>query len=964
MAYQLVYTSAAKLLDAGRSGFGTVARAKAISPLLVSAIERVSQFANLRGNDRSRVIFVHRRIIAANNRVHLLSRICDAGADYTGRTNHIAHHLIVSQEEVARAADRGLTPADVLRQFPWLGSWEGSARFFSAEEDVALELFQPLGRQSARAQWAGLTGNPAHSRILAWEGAPRTGVLLVTREADSLALMAEALHEFGPQSWSRSFTTSLETTDELSDLDWIVANPENFNEIQGRCGSRALLDLGQPQSLPLPPEPIQKIPEPQPVAISAREQNPVVPRTAITPVVRVHVRDASSGSIPKRVAAPVSGKQQLKLVLGIVALAMTLAVLGLAVWKTVTPKGSDKETESVLKLREAREQAVKRMQGADFSKKDWEDIERAAGAENFEALSRFAVEFVNYIKEESSSTKLERKPIAPDSKIKFPASPLWIGHMKTASNEVHDYISSPSDKPLEKIVLIHQSLQKVANQLSNNEFRNFFDQFVNNLISKEIGDLLTANPNSSLTADAIDQLNKIAILLEQNSENNAKAITKIIEYGKDLSKSWDQADEEILKLSVVPSNYVKNLKDRKAPPPADEPQPLVPAETPEKSAPDLTKVPLFQMVVVTRDELKEGVELELLKAIIDPGLKEKREELDLSGLSISAIPDNKNSSKDLILGDKKDYYSWTKSTVPASLKYSMGGKFSIQDQEILQVKFSKGKYESYIVVDEESSDPIVSGVNFNLQVVGDPVIITGKITELIKSITFPNSSSRNLKFDIDPPSSSFLISESNGNLKVTRPAKSEPLIMFYEEDAKMVEAALNEFILKTESRGNTRSEKTNSELNKSTALGKIKETMIFAIGGGCLSKKLNLDSGESIEKGHMSRVREIFKNDYKEFEEKAAFPESDWGKYIEDIKKKIGGVEIDNLMPLIGNKQKWDTLTKEGTASKSIQDAITAILRDTKKPENLPDIHEEIKNIKGITVQTHEGRVLFIATPN
>jgi hypothetical protein len=47
MAWQLIYTSAPRLLEAGRSGFGTVARHRQIGPLLVSACERASQFARL-----------------------------------------------------------------------------------------------------------------------------------------------------------------------------------------------------------------------------------------------------------------------------------------------------------------------------------------------------------------------------------------------------------------------------------------------------------------------------------------------------------------------------------------------------------------------------------------------------------------------------------------------------------------------------------------------------------------------------------------------------------------------------------------------------------------------------------------------------------------------------------------------------------------------------------------------------
>lgn len=254
MAHQLVYTSAPKLLEAGRSGFGTVARSKAIPPLAVGVIERFSQFANLRGTDRTRFIFTHRRVTAGNNRFHLLTRIRDAGSDYTGRTNHIAHHLFIPVEEVARAEAAGITPADVMRQFAWLERWDGPARFLDPSDEVAIPSFRPLCRESRRATWIATTGHPSHARVLAWDGAPRTGVLVVPEASDVLGLLGEALAEFGRHSWSRSFTTWLESNDELSDLDWIVAVPSHLTATMARCGSRTVIDLTKPAGLPVPPE--------------------------------------------------------------------------------------------------------------------------------------------------------------------------------------------------------------------------------------------------------------------------------------------------------------------------------------------------------------------------------------------------------------------------------------------------------------------------------------------------------------------------------------------------------------------------------------------------------------------------------------------------------------------------------------------------------------------------------------
>ena len=114
MAWQLIYTSASRLLDPGRSGFGTVARHREMSALLVSALERISQFNRMPGLDDSRIIFAFRHIAISGSRFHVLSRICDAGSDYSGRTNHIAHHVVLTTREIATLRENKITPVDFI----------------------------------------------------------------------------------------------------------------------------------------------------------------------------------------------------------------------------------------------------------------------------------------------------------------------------------------------------------------------------------------------------------------------------------------------------------------------------------------------------------------------------------------------------------------------------------------------------------------------------------------------------------------------------------------------------------------------------------------------------------------------------------------------------------------------------------------------------------------------------------
>lgn len=289
MALQLVYTSAPKLLDAGRSGFGIVARSKSLPPLAANAIERFSKYANMQGTDRSRVVMAHRKVTIGSNRFHVLSRICDSGSDHTGRTNHIAHHLIFSPLEIRQALAQRLTPADIFAQFAWLNRWEGTPRVYDGSEGVQIEGFLPEYSATNRAAWIGVTGEPIHSRLLAWDKAPRSGALIVPAGIDLLPLLGEALAEC-QNPWEKTFTTSLEPTDELSELDWVIASPTDGPAIS-RISSRMVYDVSRPIDLPVPPEAAPPEPDVPATAVPVTQKRQVPP-----PDLKPHPNQTPTGS--------------------------------------------------------------------------------------------------------------------------------------------------------------------------------------------------------------------------------------------------------------------------------------------------------------------------------------------------------------------------------------------------------------------------------------------------------------------------------------------------------------------------------------------------------------------------------------------------------------------------------------------------------------------------------------------
>ncbi len=250
MAWQLIYTSAPRLLEAGRTGFGTVARHRAVSGMLTSAVERFSQFARLPGHDPRRVVHTYRILTVGSGTYHVFSCLQDAGSDYTGRTNHIAHHLIAEPREIRTLSATGQTPADVLLAMSWRTSWSEGPRYLDPAEDVELSS---LAVSNSRA-WAAITGNPAHARLLWTREALKGCYLIVPTETNTLELFREALLAESGQAWQTSFTTCLEPNDEVADFRWVGLSPSSPMRGQVETSSRLVLDLTQPARLPAPPE--------------------------------------------------------------------------------------------------------------------------------------------------------------------------------------------------------------------------------------------------------------------------------------------------------------------------------------------------------------------------------------------------------------------------------------------------------------------------------------------------------------------------------------------------------------------------------------------------------------------------------------------------------------------------------------------------------------------------------------
>ena len=140
MAFELVYTSASQGLRLGSIGFCTVARHENMPDGLVLDLEKLSGFDLPPGIENVQAIYSFLTIERPTGKywVFCRKRVCEI-PDYSGRSNYIAHHLVLDEEEVERLSSHkghALTPTSILLSFNWRDEFQGEAHLIPEERSI------------------------------------------------------------------------------------------------------------------------------------------------------------------------------------------------------------------------------------------------------------------------------------------------------------------------------------------------------------------------------------------------------------------------------------------------------------------------------------------------------------------------------------------------------------------------------------------------------------------------------------------------------------------------------------------------------------------------------------------------------------------------------------------------------------------------------------------------------------
>lgn len=200
---------------------------------LMLQLEKWSYYQHLSlSGGQERPILCCRVIDIRGSRYHVLSRIQDAGLDFTGRTNFLAHHLVFAPEEIRRLS----SPPIILRDWPgWVKSWSKEPELLDNEDWSGFAKVSASVSVPAK-QWQQFSGDGVNGYGLLESRAGIAFRVDGLAEEHILGLFAESLEllelrdprrDFRATAWQYTFTTSMQEQDNPADFRWRCLHSDN-----------------------------------------------------------------------------------------------------------------------------------------------------------------------------------------------------------------------------------------------------------------------------------------------------------------------------------------------------------------------------------------------------------------------------------------------------------------------------------------------------------------------------------------------------------------------------------------------------------------------------------------------------------------------------------------------------------------------------------------------------------------
>jgi len=251
MSLELIYTSVPRGLGPGSSGFCTAAATGGMSRQVTAKLEALSGYQfhfNLSDPKAAEnpVNWAHTQVRSGADTLSVLSRIAFSGADYSGRTNKIAHHFLLEQGEGSANGPAWMLMTMAQHQ-AFVAGYSGDPRSLPKRDLRAVVPQEPRPPEPATT-WQSMTGDAGWAGMLAkaFRENPKTPAFVIFAPGQQLLpLFEEAIALLPPEErWQVGFATYYTALPAGCQYHWrgIIAGSSAAKEIQ-RFPGAAVIDL-------------------------------------------------------------------------------------------------------------------------------------------------------------------------------------------------------------------------------------------------------------------------------------------------------------------------------------------------------------------------------------------------------------------------------------------------------------------------------------------------------------------------------------------------------------------------------------------------------------------------------------------------------------------------------------------------------------------------------------------------
>lgn len=251
MAREIVITSVPRGVRPGRTGFQVAMRTAGLGDEVCDQLESLGVYRHLpAGSGPNPVCYFHRFVQTGIGPLQVLGRVTDAGADYSSRSNKLAHLIAIEAAELAIL--RHSSPAAVLASVEGrlARTWPGGPE--ERQQPFGLTGIPAVG-PGICAAWRQAAGDAGWGGVLAEQAVRNKPVLVIAPNASPewcrrlLDLFAEALALVPEERrWSVTFDTTVLSNAPVLWRGTYAGSPES----RGRQPGLMVVDLAQRAPVP------------------------------------------------------------------------------------------------------------------------------------------------------------------------------------------------------------------------------------------------------------------------------------------------------------------------------------------------------------------------------------------------------------------------------------------------------------------------------------------------------------------------------------------------------------------------------------------------------------------------------------------------------------------------------------------------------------------------------------------